>query len=153
LKFGADEALRRDYLAANEARRRALLAGRVKRAPLPGLVETNKILTAGPTLIHELEWFASARDLCEVIAPLVLDADARAILAINPGVPSPPGRWSYVGFKGGSETGVLSTAWAFETGTREYVATAAASNPNTALPEEEVVQLMAAIRDFTPQFE
>ena len=38
----------------------------------------------------------------------------RAILATNPGVQVDRKQWSYVGFKGGSEPGVLSMTWYLE---------------------------------------
>jgi hypothetical protein len=152
LKFGEDAALRSDYLAANEAGRRKLLGTRVASARLPDLVEAERKIAAGPLLIHEVEWFGSAFDLCRVWLALAADPAAREILALNPGVHAVPGRWSYLGFKGGSESGVLATAWRHDAASGSYVTAASVENSAGLLPESEVVQLLAAVRDFTPNF-
>ena len=67
--------------------------------------------TAGPRFIDSLEWFASPDD----IARLMVDLRARQsktlldAMAINNGVgPVAAADWSYLGYKGGSENGVLS---------------------------------------------
>jgi len=67
-----------------------------------------------PTAIDKIEWFASALDLCRAMNWLRQATEqgeaqeARAILSINPGLPTPKGAFSLVGFKGGSEGGVLN---------------------------------------------
>jgi beta-lactamase class A len=153
LKFGADTALRQEYLAADEAGRRELLESRVASAQLPELDELTAAFARGPLLIDELEWFAAPVDLCRVLLTLSTDRDAREILASNPGVPAAPGRWSYLGFKGGSEPGVLTAAWQHESADgATYVTVASVANPQASLAESEVAQLMAAVRDFTPNF-
>jgi len=65
----------------------------------------------GPRFIGDLEWFASPSD----IARLMIDLRARdstammATLAINNGVgPVAAEPWRYLGYKGGSENGVIS---------------------------------------------
>ncbi|SEH18517.1 Beta-lactamase class A [Sphingopyxis sp. YR583] len=67
--------------------------------------------TAGPRFIDSLEWFASPND----IARLMVDLRARQsktlleAMAINNGVgPVAASDWTYLGYKGGSENGVLS---------------------------------------------
>jgi hypothetical protein len=148
LKFGADESIQKAYLAGDEAARRELLDKRVRTAPLPDLGSVKQRLAAGPKLLHELEWLGSPLDLCRVLVALTQDEAASKILALNPGVPAPAGRWSYLGFKGGSETGVLAMAWEHEAPSGErYVTAAALSNNEASLPEAEAVRLMAAIRD------
>jgi beta-lactamase class A len=97
------------------------------------------ILTAwsgGPIAIEDIEWFASPVDVCRVMAKLVEDDEASRILAINPGIRDSGGIWSYVGFKGGSEPGVLGLSW--------YVVpnTTADGNGINALPGPLVVSGM-----------
>lgn len=67
--------------------------------------------TAGPRFIDSLEWFASPND----IARLMIDLRARQskplleAMAINDGVgPVAAADWTWLGYKGGSENGVLS---------------------------------------------
>ncbi len=67
-----------------------------------------------PYEVEAIEWFASASDLVRVAAWIhqntadIAVQQGRAILAVNPGVQFPSVKWRYVGFKGGSEPGVLS---------------------------------------------
>ncbi|MDW8222698.1 MAG: serine hydrolase [Gemmatales bacterium] len=69
---------------------------------------------AEPVHVEEIEWFFSAADVCRVLealwqrskrVPEVLD-----ILSLNPGLPVNRRYWEYVGYKGGSEAGVLAYA-------------------------------------------
>ncbi|MHA6333585.1 serine hydrolase [Qipengyuania sp. CAU 1752] len=67
-----------------------------------------------PTLIDTVEWFASPADLRSLLRRVVEreDPTARAILAVNPSVSeSVKPHWSYIGYKGGSEPGVLNLTW------------------------------------------
>lgn len=70
-----------------------------------------------PRAIDTLEWFATPGDLCNVMRALKTAGDqpptARLhdVLSLNPGIPDPAGAFSYVGFKGGSEPGVLNVTW------------------------------------------
>lgn len=111
LKAPANADLAVAYLAADVAGRRALLAGKIAAAPV------RLEFWAEPRQIDTLEWFASTTDLCTAMAKLrglggqpdlgpVLD-----VLAVNPGLPVDTARWPYVGFKGGSEPGVLQLTW------------------------------------------
>lgn len=71
-----------------------------------------------PTRIAEIEWFASARDLATVLGWLRArsegDPVVRGVLAVNPGVPSAKTSRRWVGFKGGSEPGVLNLSFVLE---------------------------------------
>lgn len=114
LKATGNADLAKAYLAADAAGRRALLDGRVASTPIAGADLAD---WAAPRQIDTLEWFASTTDLCAAMATLrdvgsrpgmgpVLDA-----LAVNAGMPVDIVRWPYVGFKGGSEPGVLQLTW------------------------------------------
>ncbi|MGH9518442.1 MAG: serine hydrolase [Terriglobales bacterium] len=105
LKYG-DSARRTRYLAADTASRHTILAS----LPLSPPADLLTAPPAAPVDIEKLEWFASAADLGRALAWFQPPAQqtAREVLAINPGIPSIKSRWSYVGFKGGSEPGVIS---------------------------------------------
>jgi len=104
------------YIAADAEKRRALLDGEITAAAdemtiadVAGFIE--------PTLVTEVEWFASPNDLCVAMAYL-LDQSTQAgmlpvreILTLSPGIPFNRTQWPVIGFKGGSEPGVLSTTW------------------------------------------
>jgi beta-lactamase class A len=105
------------YLARDAAGRRAYLddsLGRVK----PGELADIELLA--PVAIDRLEWFASTADLCRAMDWLRTRtegeanrraAPARAVLAINPGVELDRKAWTYAGYKGGGEPGVLNMTW------------------------------------------
>jgi beta-lactamase class A len=73
-----------------------------------------------PAYVDRIEWFASVSDLCRAMNWLRQQTEAtkaaaplREVLAINPGqgMNVSRERWSYIGFKGGSEPGVLNLTY------------------------------------------
>jgi hypothetical protein len=97
----ADETARRRMLEADYGHADA---GRIDVARLAG----------NPLHIDSVEWFASAADLVRTMDWLRRNGDetARAILAINGGLGAQiAGEFAYLGFKGGSEPGVLNLTW------------------------------------------
>ena len=70
-----------------------------------------------PRHIDDLEWFATPRDLCSVMATLdarahkAVAAPLRDVLAINNGLALDAKTWPYAGYKGGSEPGVMNLTW------------------------------------------
>jgi len=108
LKLG-DEATLDRYAAASVRQRRAMLADLGGRELDAGLMQ--QVFGDGPHHI-DVEWFASAHDLAGVYRLLAADPVARSLLAINSGMARQHfAGWTYVGYKGGSEPGVLSLAW------------------------------------------
>lgn len=108
LKYGGvDDAELEAWLAGEEAMRRELL-GEWSDRPLPPI----GALSPAPTLIDEVEWFASPADLCR--AMVVLDELSRwpgleridEVMAAPEGLFDLPGRT--VWYKGGSEPGVFN---------------------------------------------
>ena len=96
------------YLARDVAGRRAYLGQLVR-----GRGDDFKGLDREtPTAIDRAEWFASATDLCRAMDWLRRDERARGALSINRGgVAFQKGKWRYVGYKGGSEPGVLNLTY------------------------------------------
>lgn len=100
------------YLALNEAGRRRLLDGEVAAIPNDQIPQ-NLFQDGKPVLIDRIEWFETPADLVRVMDWLrrntTANPDARAVLSINPGIPpATAARWQYVGYKGGSEPGVMN---------------------------------------------
>jgi len=116
LKLAAPASLRDAFAAGDTAVRERLLPS--VDAITPTLAEASGWTT--PRLIDSIEWFASPADLAHAISALEAQAHEpglsplRQILAINPGVQLDPATWPYVGYKGGSEPGVISTTWYLE---------------------------------------
>jgi hypothetical protein len=133
LKGAPGGKLRAEYLGQDLAGRRALLRGPVAAAPFDKLEALSK-----PTAVDTLEWFASARDLSRALlwlrdhtaAPGT--APGRALLAVNPGLALAKERWRYVGYKGGSEPGVLSMSWLLQSQKQEWFVLAAVWNDEKA---------------------
>jgi hypothetical protein len=73
------------------------------------------------------------------------DDTARAILAINPGLPpAVTGELAYVGYKGGSEPGVVSLSWLVRNRAGAWhVVTASWNNPAAPVEEGSFVRLLA----------
>jgi hypothetical protein len=112
LKFNAPVSLRRAFERAGPAERRRLLP-RIDAIPL----SIKRLVWTKPRSIYALEWFASPSDLGRALAALDRLASRpglapiRSILAANPGMKVDRSTWRYVGYKGGSEFGVLTLAW------------------------------------------
>lgn len=107
-------ALAQRYLTLDEAGRRKMLDGEIARLPAI-MVDPNVFKARKPVMIDALEWFESPADLVRVMDWLRRNtegpqgADARAVLSKNPGIgPDARAGWQWVGFKGGSEPGVMN---------------------------------------------
>ncbi len=96
LKVEDNEALLREYAAADVAGKQAVLA-RVAAVPLPNISEIAQRVTP------EIEWFLSVRELCGLLD----DVAGLPAMTINPGL-ARIGEWATFAYKGGSEPGVLN---------------------------------------------
>ncbi len=129
----------------DEAGRRALLAKGLPGGPLrldaldPGAFET-------PRSIDTTEWFASAADLARALDWLRRNADGpagsdlavlRGALAIHRGLDISEKRFPWVGFKGGSEPGVMCLAYLLQSADGAWFALAATWN-HAAAPLDEM---------------
>jgi len=139
-----DNDLSERWINADAQQRREILdeVASLRLAPLNDVVES----WTQPRNIETIEWFASPADLCRVLARLARNDEAREILEENPGIPS--NHWSTVGFKGGSEPGVIASAWIVtgEDG-RTWTVTAGVWNSDEAFAGAQVVPAIAAMRD------
>lgn len=101
------------YLAMGDKAKRALLAGEV--ATTPGKAVGALFADGKPVRIDSLEWFASPLELATAMEwfrrhqSTAAGKEALRIMAINPGpLSSLKAQYPYVGYKGGSEPGVIS---------------------------------------------
>ncbi len=152
LKYVADPPNASDYRALDEDGRRAMLADldeavfawtRSETAveDVTGSVNVDGLTIDQPRDL-DIEWFATAEDLCRTLVHLSELADIpgleplASILEINPGggLPFDRDRWPTIRFKGGSEAGVVAGAWWFERidGDR-YVLAGGVANPDDAI--------------------
>jgi beta-lactamase class A len=133
------------WIGASEAERRRLLTTRYGGAAASAIDPAR--LSGPPNRIAELEWFASAADLARVVDWLRRHGDetARAIMAISPGGPaSLRAEHDYVGFKGGSEPGVINLTWLARNRAGEWHAvTGGWNNPAAAVEEARFMMIMS----------
>jgi hypothetical protein len=101
--------LRPLFIRGNDAAQRKLIEDNQHRLTLANVDGVS--FTAGPRFIDSLEWFATPNDIARVMADLRARQSKTllAAMAINNGVgPVAAADWTYLGYKGGSENGVLS---------------------------------------------
>lgn len=122
------------YIDADTQERRRQLAEEIVLLE-PALAQANG--WTSPRYIDTIEWFASAEDLCRAVATLHELAEqpglkpVHDILALNPGIAFDPGTWTYIGYKGGSEPGVLNLTWLLQRADgRWFVLTAGLNDPD-----------------------
>ncbi len=161
LKFAPQEPNTQDYLPLDEPGRRSLLEQLdasvipwlgLDPADLVGIENADGVPIDEPRDL-DLEWFATADDLCQTFVHLDdlantdgLEPVARA-LEINPGggIPFDTSRWPTIRFKGGSEPGVAAGAWWLEGADGEqFVIAGGVANPDAALDELNAVLTLAS---------
>jgi beta-lactamase class A len=149
LKGVEGRALGTRWEAADIAGRRSLLAGPVAQAPISAIAPT-LFQDRKPIRIGTIEWFASADDLLRVLDWLRRNTegpagtDARAILSKNPGIGAAnAGRWAWVGYKGGSEPGVVNMTLLMRAKSGGWLGlTAGWNNPKAAIDEARFIALI-----------
>lgn len=104
----------------------------------------------GPRFIDSLEWFASPNDVARAMADLRRrgSAEAMAAMAINNGVgPVAAEPWRYLGYKGGSENGVLSMSLLGERKAdgKWFIVTASWNNADANLASDRMVGLVTRL--------
>lgn len=138
------------YLARDEAGRRAMLAEEIARTP-PSAIDSNLFRDGRPILIEELEWFLSPVDLVHVMDWIRHSTEgpkgetARAILSKNAGIsPWSAQKWSWVGYKGGSEPGVMNmTLLLRATNGQWYALTASWNDPDQDVDQPRLAGLLS----------
>jgi hypothetical protein len=118
LKWALDPADAGEYLAAGVTERRAMLE-RLRQVPRTA-VGANGIPLSQPRLIDRLEWFATPAENCEAMLWLGSrkSPEVRQVLSRNVPLIGNAGQeishWAFAGYKGGSESGVLSMTFLLE---------------------------------------
>jgi hypothetical protein len=153
LKSGA---LGTRYAALDENGRRALLDGEVKAMPISA-IRGDLFALGKPMAIDSIEWFASSADLVRTMDWLRRHtesgpaAEARAILAKNSGIGPAAAAWSYVGYKGGSEPGVIHMTFLLQAKNGSWYALSGSwNNPAAAVEDARFATLMGRAIELTP---
>ncbi|MCK6549717.1 serine hydrolase [Myxococcota bacterium] len=146
LKLWASPEARDAWVAGDEATRRAYLEGPLASVDVFSLEAPWRAWKA-PIALDTVEWFASHEDLCRVMTRL-RDAmgrpagpTLRGVLSKNTVFPFNPERWSWAGFKGGSEPGLLNVTYLMEREDgRWFFVGITASDPSAAIAQGSVVR-------------
>ena len=153
LKMSVHAERRAGFLAAGPAERQKLLTEFDSALTLDSL--DSRILTNRPNFIDQLEWFATPVDMVSLLAYLNHNASAetRAILAINPGIGlDAASKWNYLGYKGGSEPGVLSFNFLLRSKTaKSYAVSVNWNNADQSLQESELLALTTRLVNLLAQ--
>ncbi len=139
----SDPALVAAWSKGDAAQRRALLAAQASR--IAGTALDPMMFSAGPLANDSVEWFARPRDMARLLAALKEAGPiVRGILSINHGVdPVTAARFAYVGFKGGSEPGVIALNLLARTKAgRWYAVSGSWHRPDAAVDEAKFLTLV-----------
>lgn len=136
------KATRAKYMAASEAKQRALLKRKISGI---GFEKINlDTLIAKPAAIDSIEWFAAPNDVVLLMDHLRRMNNKVALEIMAKSVaPSTAKRWQYVGSKGGSELGVIAMSFLAQAPSSEwYIVTGSWNNPLQAVDENSFIALM-----------
>lgn len=108
----SNTALRTRFEQATEAQQRDLLAKEAAALKYERIDIT--ALGSGPAAIDSIEWFASPADIANLLENIrrTENQTALEVMAVNKGLPpTSAAKWQYLGYKGGSEPGVISMSF------------------------------------------
>jgi beta-lactamase class A len=139
---GGERSRMRAYLRGSAQERARILAG-IERPPV-SVDDVNAAFAKGPVALG-IEWFASPRDLAGLLRTMRAESDPQVfeIMAINESFPAEMReQWRYVGYKGGSEPGVLNLTWLLtDRQGRDHILTLGWSNPEAPVDEARLEAL------------
>jgi Beta-lactamase enzyme family len=139
LKMPARKALRDRWIAGGLSDRRQVIN------ELEPTVEAldRRALGGGPAHIDTVEWPATMAQVSGVLAALRRSPEALAILAVNPALPPDlRARFAYVGYKGGSEPGVIAMNWLLRTKAGEWFTISGAWNDRHSALDNAVFEAL-----------
>lgn len=142
LKVAANADLAGQWKTAGPEGRRKLLAQHRDRLTATRIDASQ---FAGKPVALDVEWFASPRDQAAVLDWLRRNGGDTSlqILAVNPGVPGAD-RFDYLGFKGGSEPGVVFGSWLVKTRQGNWYAVTGGWTRPDAPVDERTFALLAS---------
>jgi len=142
------------YLKLGADKRRAMLDGKLAKMT-PTIDEPTMESWKDARRIDTLEWFATSGDLCRVMATLATRAkQAKAaplldVIGKNPGLDLDKKTWPFIGFKGGSEPGVMNLTWLLRRDDDKWFFVTIGVNGPTALDENKVLGFATGVLELT----
>jgi hypothetical protein len=152
LKFASTPEAVDTYFAADVAERRRILAEEIAAIPYEALADLDQ---TAPLEIDRIEWFASRNDLASTMRWLNATREVeslrqvREIMSLDTPIAFDGETWPYIGYKGGSEMGVLSATWLLDRADgRTFVYTAGFNDSTAAIDMPAAVAALEAGRDL-----
>ncbi|MEA3306669.1 MAG: serine hydrolase [Elusimicrobiota bacterium] len=145
-KLKSSTEIAKRYLSANLKERYKILDKELPKIPLDIEGFTKK-----PFEINKIEWPASPKDLCNLMDYFRKERDETAlgIMGINPGLNISKEKFSYAGYKGGSEPGVSNMTWLLKTKKDDwYCLSASWNNESETLEEKKFFEIMQSAINF-----
>lgn len=144
LKMPAHRDLRDRWTSADASQRAALMAESTARLSASS-IDVGQVAEK-PIAIDSIEWFAAPLDMVRLLDWLrVNGGDALPIMAINPAIgPADAARWAWLGYKGGSEPGVIAMNFLGQRRDGQWIALAASWNNPAALVDEAAFHALMA---------
>jgi len=143
LRGVSDEIIAR-YRAADDAGQQAILSE--LREEDVSQERLQQVFSGDRPGAIDIEWYASPRDLAALLDRLAAaeNETARGVMAVNTHLPDRiVSDWDDVGYKGGSEPGVLNLTWLLRDDAGEYwIATVGWNNPDAAV-DLDTLELIA----------
>ena len=139
LKMDSAADLRAAWRNSNAERRLALLSQNSLRLGLNAI--DDRQLAGKPRFIDEIEWFASPVDMARTLDWIRIngDAETKAILSVNKGIAKgDAARFRYLGYKGGSEIGVIAMNFLVQSPNGTWYAVCGAWNNAAATVDEQI---------------
>jgi len=144
------------YLESSPDERRETLETGIEPAGLSGFDDLPDIVD--PTEIFRVEWFATRHDLAATVAWIQAKSDEPGlrplteVISLETQLPFDAEVWPYVGFKGGSEPGVLSGTWLLHRADgRRFIYSVGFADTETGIDMAAAVAAMEAGRDTLAQ--
>ncbi len=147
MKSTANADLRARYLAASEAQQRAIIDKEQARLGFDNVDDAT--FANGPAFIDTLEWFAAPMDISELLNHIRRTRNDKMleIMAVNTGLPAATAaKWSYAGYKGGSEPGVISMSYLLHSKSGQwYAVTGSWNDPAKVVDEGKFTAMMTRL--------
>ncbi|MBJ7440402.1 MAG: serine hydrolase [Sphingopyxis sp.] len=148
LKGNNFESERTAFVTGDDTAQRKLIDANQTRFTLANVDGVS--FAGGPRFIDSLEWFASPNDVARLMVDLRNrnSPTAMAAMAINPGVnPGATRDWTWLGYKGGSELGVISMSLLGQRKSdgKWFVVTASWNNPAAPVATDTLIGLVTRL--------
>lgn len=143
-KIKSSTQIAENYIKADTKEKRKILEKIKETRP-----DIKKLLNiSSPYKPYNIEWFASPSDICSLMDYFKTKNNvySNAILSINPGLDTKTGEYAFAGYKGGSESGVLSMNWLLKTKNQTYYCVSSfASDEKQNIDEKTYFSVMQEI--------